>query len=92
MYPIAQSVKEYNMASDRKDIDGMEFEAALKELEDIVGILEEGKSSLKESVELYERGTALKKHCDAILESVQLRINQISCDKNGNTKISEANL
>jgi exodeoxyribonuclease VII small subunit len=70
------------MASN-EDIDQMEFEQALKELEDIVKILEEGKSSLAESVNLYERGTMLKKRCDNILESVQLRINQISCDKNG---------
>jgi exodeoxyribonuclease VII small subunit len=91
MYPIAQSVRECNMASNEA-VEGMEFEAALKELEDIVRTLEEGKSSLKESVELYERGITLKKHCDGILESVQLRINQISCDKNGNVKVSETGL
>jgi exodeoxyribonuclease VII small subunit len=70
----------------------MEFEAALKELEDIVRILEDGKSSLKESVTLYERGIMLKKRCDNILESVQLRINQISCDKNEDIRISETEL
>jgi exodeoxyribonuclease VII small subunit len=64
-----------------KNINDMEFEEALKELEEIVKILDEGKSSLKESVDLYERGTVLKKHCDKILETTQLRINQISCDK-----------
>ncbi|MDR2067961.1 MAG: exodeoxyribonuclease VII small subunit [Holosporaceae bacterium] len=78
-------MKENNMtiACDPRDIDKMEFEDALHELEEIVKILEEGKSSLKVSVDLYERGTLLKKHCDKILESVQLRINQISSDKNG---------
>ncbi|MDR2106909.1 MAG: exodeoxyribonuclease VII small subunit [Holosporaceae bacterium] len=75
-----------------KDIESMEFEAALKELEDIVRILEDGKSSLKESVTLYERGIMLKKRCDNILESVQLRINQISCDKNEDIRISETEL
>ncbi|GHU19363.1 exodeoxyribonuclease 7 small subunit [Alphaproteobacteria bacterium] len=72
-----------------KDISKMEFEDALKELENIVKVLEEGKSSLKESVVLYERGTLLKKHCDEILESTQLRINQISSAKDGNIKIEE---
>jgi exodeoxyribonuclease VII small subunit len=61
----------------------MEFEQALRELEDIVKVLEDGRSSLKESVDLYERGTLLKKHCDGILESVQLRINRIFCDRDG---------
>ncbi|MDR3155918.1 MAG: exodeoxyribonuclease VII small subunit [Holosporaceae bacterium] len=68
-------------SSDKSDIEAMEFETALKELEEIVAQLEMGKSSLKESVNLYERGIALRKHCDVILESAQLRINQISCDK-----------
>ncbi|GHT98123.1 exodeoxyribonuclease 7 small subunit [Alphaproteobacteria bacterium] len=72
-----------------KDISKIEFEDALKELENIVKVLEEGKSSLKESVVLYERGTLLKKHCDEILELTQLRINQISSAKDGNIKIEE---
>lgn len=76
----------------QESIGQMEFEQALKELEDIVKVLEEGKSSLKESVDLYERGVLLKKHCDGILESVQLRINQISFDKNGEMGQKEVEL
>jgi exodeoxyribonuclease VII small subunit len=76
----------------KKDIDGMEFEEALGELEKIVKILEDGKSTLKESVDLYERGTMLKKHCDRILESTQLKINQITSDKDGNIHIDEINM
>ncbi|MDR2781774.1 MAG: exodeoxyribonuclease VII small subunit [Holosporaceae bacterium] len=72
-----------------EDIGQMEFEQALKELENIVKTLEEGKASLNESVRLYERGVTLKKHCDNILESVQLRINQISSDKDGEVRQSE---
>ncbi|MDR1983187.1 MAG: exodeoxyribonuclease VII small subunit [Holosporaceae bacterium] len=84
-------MEEYNMAPN-EDIDQMEFEEALKELEDIVKTIEEGKSSLRESVDLYERGTMLKKRCDTILESIQLRINQISCDKDGIVSQSEMEL
>lgn len=80
-----------NMIS-TKNIGDMEFEEALKELEDISKSLEEGKSSLKESVDLYERGTLLKKHCDSILESTQLRINQISSDKDGSIDIKEISI
>jgi exodeoxyribonuclease VII small subunit len=75
-----------------EDISKMEFEQALKELEGIVKTLEEGKASLNESVNLYERGIMLKKHCDNLLEAVQLRINQISCDKDGVVKQSEMEL
>lgn len=72
-----------------KNIDEMEFEEAFSELESIVKALEEGKSSLKKSVDLYERGVLLKKHCDKILESAQLRINQISLSKDGEPIIEE---
>ncbi|MBR1734532.1 MAG: exodeoxyribonuclease VII small subunit [Alphaproteobacteria bacterium] len=76
--------------TEKKNIDTMEFEDALKELEEIVKILENGKSTLKESVDLYERGIMLKKRCDQILESTQLRINQISTDKSsGEINMSE---
>jgi exodeoxyribonuclease VII small subunit len=88
MYPIPYLIRECNMELS-EDVSQMEFEQALKELENIVKILEEGKSSLNESVNLYERGTLLKKRCDNILESVQLRINQISSDKDGSIKQSK---
>ncbi|MBQ7673411.1 MAG: exodeoxyribonuclease VII small subunit [Alphaproteobacteria bacterium] len=79
--------------TEKKNIDKMEFEEALEELENIVKILEDGKSTLKESVDLYERGTMLKKHCDQILESTQLRINKISVDKDtGGISVSEIDL
>lgn len=67
--------------TEKKAANEMEFEEALEELEDIVRVLENGKSTLKKSVELYERGIALKKQCDKILEATQLKINQIEVDK-----------
>jgi exodeoxyribonuclease VII small subunit len=73
----------------KNDISKMEFEEALKELESVVKILEDGKISLKESVDLYERGILLKKHCDGILESTQFRINQISIGKDGSVGIED---
>ena len=79
--------------AEKKDVEKMEFEEALKELEDIVKVLEEGKSTLKESVDLYERGIVLKKRCDQILEETQLKINQIAVDKEtGTVSASEIEL
>jgi exodeoxyribonuclease VII small subunit len=92
MYSIARLRKEEYSMAQNEDVNQMEFEQALKELEDIVKILEEGKSSLNESINLYERGSVLKKRCDGILESAQLRINQISCDKDGTIKQTETEL
>lgn len=42
-------------------VDEMSFEAAMAELEKVVGQLERGDVALEESIALYERGAALKK-------------------------------
>ncbi|MBT6829182.1 MAG: exodeoxyribonuclease VII small subunit, partial [Rhodospirillaceae bacterium] len=57
------------------------FETALGELEDIVQKLESGDTSLEGSIDAYERGIALKKHCEGKLREAQLRVEKI--DKDG---------
>ena len=56
----------------------MSFEAALAELERIVGTLESGKAPLAESIEIYARGEALKSHCEALLKAAEARIEKIT--------------
>jgi len=58
-------------------------EAALAELETIVRTLEQGTAPLDQSIELYQRGDALKRHCEARLKSAQARIEQISLGPDG---------
>lgn len=65
------------------DIDGLSFEAALAELEQIVRGLEAGSEPLDTSIELYQRGDALKRHCEARLKAAQERIEQISIGADG---------
>ena len=60
------------------DIASLSFEAAMGELETIVRRLEGGDVSLEESVTLYERGHALRAHCEARLAAAQARIEQVS--------------
>jgi exodeoxyribonuclease VII small subunit len=55
-------------------IEEMSFEAALKELESIVGRLEQGEVDLEDSIVLYERGQALKAHCDKKLKTAEGRL------------------
>ena len=68
---------------DNKDIKGLSFEAALGELEDIVGKLERGDVELEESITNYERGEALRAHCDALLKKAEAKVEQITLDGNG---------
>ena len=69
--------------TDHSDIKTMSFEQALKELEGIVDRLENGKVPLEESVTIYERGEALKAHCDGLLRKAEARVEKISLNQNG---------
>jgi exodeoxyribonuclease VII small subunit len=64
------------------DVKAMSFEAALAELEGIVQKLESGKAPLAESIAIYERGEALKSHCETLLKAAEARIEKITL-KNG---------
>jgi len=59
------------------DIAALSFEQALAELEKIVAELESGQAPLERSIEVYERGAALKSHCEAKLEAARLRVEKI---------------
>jgi exodeoxyribonuclease VII small subunit len=63
--------------TDAADIAGLSFEQALAELERIVSELESGKAELERSIQVYERGAALKAHCEAKLKEAQLRVEKI---------------
>lgn len=71
------------MAKSANDIASLSFEKALEELETIVSKLEKGQVELDESITLYERGAALKAHCDAKLKSAQERIEKIVVGEDG---------
>ena len=60
-----------------KPVDKMSFEEALAELEGIVKQLEAGEVELEKSIAIYERGAALKAHCESRLKSAELKVEQI---------------
>ena len=61
---------------------GVDFEAALEELEGLVERMEEGDLSLEESLKTYERGIALSRACQKSLDAAEQRI-QILTEKDG---------
>ena len=71
-------------------IDDMSFEAALGELEGIIERLESGEVPLEQSIALYERGAALKAHCEGKLKSAREKIEKIVIDSDGNPKAEAA--
>ena len=61
----------------------MSFEAAMQELEQVVGKLERGDVALEESITLYERGAELKKRCEAKLKEAEEKVAAITLDGDG---------
>jgi exodeoxyribonuclease VII small subunit len=78
------------MAKTPNDTAGLSFEKALAELESIVQKLEQGSVDLEESIALYERGAALKAHCEAKLKAAQERIEKIVVSDTGAARAEPA--
>lgn len=73
------------------DIAALSFEDALSELEKIVQRLEAGDVPLEDSIRIYERGAALKAHCEAKLKAAQLKVEQIVVGPDGKPKTQPFN-
>ncbi len=69
--------------STAKPISGLTFEDALSQLESIVDRLESGETPLEDAIGLYQRGTALKTHCEKKLRSAEERVQKITLDSDG---------
>ena len=65
------------------EIASLSFEDALRSLEEVVRRLESGEVPLDQSIELYERGEALRAHCQARLDAAQARIEKIVAGPDG---------
>lgn len=66
------------------DVAEMSFEDALRELETVVGQLERGEVPLDKSIELYERGAALKARCETKLKEAEEKVAKLTLDGDGN--------
>lgn len=65
-------------------VDEMSFEAAMAELEAVLGKLERGDVALDESIGLYERGALLKARCEKKLKEAEEKVAAITLDAEGN--------
>lgn len=69
------------MMTERKtkdELTKLTFEEAIGQLKEIVGKIEQGEIPLQDSLEQYEKGMALIKHCRTILQKAEKRIEKIS--------------
>ena len=72
------------MSESETPLESLSFEQAMAELERVVGQLESGDVPLEESIALYERGAALKAHCEAKLKAAEEKVERITTDADGN--------
>ena len=73
-------------------IASLSFEGALAELEDIVRKLEQGKSDLEDAISAYERGAALKEHCETKLKEAKTRVDKIKLGSNESIELEPIDL
>lgn len=52
----------------------LRYEQAVKELEKLISDMESGKFSLEETLQAYQRGAALLKHCQSMLAQVEQQV------------------
>ena len=70
-------------AEANEDVKAMSFEQALEALERIVDDLERGDVPLDQSIRIYERGEALKAHCDSLLKAAEDKVEKIRLSRDG---------
>ena len=66
-----------------EEIKALSFEQALDQLKEIVSSLERGESGLDQLIELYEKGSMLKSHCERRLKDAKMKVEQISLSEDG---------
>ncbi|HPD74581.1 MAG TPA: exodeoxyribonuclease VII small subunit [Methanoregulaceae archaeon] len=56
------------------------YEQKIAQVKKIIEKIEDGETSLEESIRLYEQGAALIRQCEALLAEAELRITTLSRD------------
>jgi exodeoxyribonuclease VII small subunit len=70
----------------QKEVVKLNYEQAYQELQSIVNLLDEGRQSLEDTLKLFERGQALARHCENLLNQAQLKVRQVTGDEDKEDK------
>jgi len=83
---VAKKDKKMAKNKQKNDVGKLSFEEAIKELGNIVGKIEQGQIPLQNSLQQYEKGMALIKHCRTILQKAEKRIEKITKEETSEDK------
>jgi exodeoxyribonuclease VII small subunit len=64
-------------------MEDLSFEDAYTRLEAAVAALQDGQMPLERALHYYEEGMKLAHHCNELLQKAELRVQQLSVDKEG---------
>lgn len=67
----------------------LNFDSALKRLEEIVDLLEAGQLSLEESLKVFEEGVKLSLYCQEELEKTDGKVSLLIKKMNGGLELAE---
>ena len=67
------------------DLEKLNFEKAMKELEELVDSLDKGDISLDEAIAAYDRGSQLKDYCEKKLQEAKMKVDTIQASDNTDT-------
>ncbi len=56
------------------------YETKIERLKEIISKIEDGNTSLEESMKLYEQGAVLIRQCETLLAEAELKISTLSRD------------
>ena len=73
-------------------LEKMTFEEAMVKLEKIVDALDKGDVSLDEAITAYDRGSALKDHCEKQLNQAKMKVETIQSGENGKLVIDKVDI
>lgn len=70
----------------QKEVEKLSYEQAYQELQSIVDLLDEGCQSLEDTLKLFERGQALARRCEALLNHAQLKLREVNMNPEAEIK------
>jgi exodeoxyribonuclease VII small subunit len=56
------------------------YEQKIEEVKEIIEKIEDGETSLEESIRLYEKGSVLIRQCETLLAEAELKVTTLSRD------------
>ncbi len=68
-------------------MEDLTFEQAMQRLEEIVSLLEDGKTPLNESMALFEEGTKLSAYLSQLLDTAEQKVTMITVRDGAETEI-----